>query len=399
VTTPDPRDRALDGLLRRQLSDAAEASDACLDAETLAAWMDGGLNAHAQALVEAHAAGCARCQALMAAIVKSEPAPATAAAEPWWNRWSWRWLVPLTAAAAATLVWMIVPGDERRDAPPEQELTQARAASPAPTVPAETPASPPAVPEEAPLAAPSTSALGKTAPGPAPSSGAAKPSPAAPEAAGRLADAPTALAEARQEQAKQVGADTPSVLNETVRVEQRSAKAAPQAQTPAAQAPGASVGGVAAGAREAYADSAVAGGITSRDPAVRWRLAGPGVVERSTDQGASWARLETGVAAMFTAGSAPSASVCWLVGPRGLVLVTTDARMAARGQSLYGRSRRGGRDRRPHRHRAHGGWARVPHHRRRCEMGGDTLVRATSPADPAAAGSAPQAVSTPCRPR
>jgi hypothetical protein len=322
VTTPDPRDRALDGLLRRQLSDAAEASDACLDAETLAAWMDGGLDAHAQALVEAHAAGCARCQALMAAIVKSEPAPATAAAEPLWNRWSWRWLVPLTAAAAATLVWMIVPGDERRDAPSEQEFTQARAESPAPTVPAEAPASPPAVPEEAPLAAPSASALGKTAPGPAPSSGAAKPSPAAPEAAGRLADAPAALAEARQEHAKQVGADTPSVLNETARVERRSAEAAPQVQ-----APGAPVRGVAAGAREAYADSAVAAGIISRDPAVRWRLAGPGVVQRSTDQGASWARLETGVVAVFTAGSAPSASVCWLVGPRGLVLVTTDARV------------------------------------------------------------------------
>jgi hypothetical protein len=326
VTTPDPRDRALDGLLRRQLPDAAEASDGCLDAETLAAWMDGGLDARAQTRVEAHAAGCARCQALMAAIVKSAPEPATAAAEPWGNRWSLRWLVPLTAAAAATLVWMIVPGDERRDAPLEQELTQARAESPAPTMPAEAPASPPAVREEAPLAAPSASVLDKAAPGPAPSSGTAKPSPAAPEAAGRLADAPTALAEARQEQAKQVGADTPSVLNETARVERRSAEAAPQAQAPAAQAPRAPVGGVAEGAREAYADSAVARDITSRDPAVRWRLAGPGVVERSTDQGATWAQLDTGVVAVFTAGSAPSASVCWLVGPRGLVLVTTDAR-------------------------------------------------------------------------
>lgn len=321
MTTPDPRDRALDGLLRRQWSEAAETSDVCLDAETLAAWMDDGLDAQAQTRIEAHAAGCARCQALMAAIVKSEPAPATAAAEPWWTRWSLRWLVPLTAAAAATLVWMGVPGDGPRDAPLEQELTQARAESPAPIVPAEAPASPPALREDAPLATPSASEPGKAAPGPAPSTGAAKASPVAPEAAGRLADAPTALAEARQEQAKQVGAETPSVLNETARVERRSAEAAPQAQAPRAP-----VGGVAAGAREAYADTAVAAGIASRDPSVRWRLAGPGAVERSTDQGASWARLETGVAARFTAGSAPSASVCWLVGPRGLVLVTTDAR-------------------------------------------------------------------------
>ena len=45
---------------------------------------------------------------MLAAIVRSEPdAPA---AEPWWSRMHLRWLVPLTAAAAATVLWMVVPG-------------------------------------------------------------------------------------------------------------------------------------------------------------------------------------------------------------------------------------------------------------------------------------------------
>jgi photosystem II stability/assembly factor-like uncharacterized protein len=48
-------------------------------------------------------------------------------------------------------------------------------------------------------------------------------------------------------------------------------------------------------------------------------------VERSTDGGASWARLDTGVGAVLTAGHAPSALVCWLVGRDGTVLLTTDA--------------------------------------------------------------------------
>ena len=41
MTTDDPRDRALDTLLGRRPEAAASAD--CLDAETMAAWADGGL--------------------------------------------------------------------------------------------------------------------------------------------------------------------------------------------------------------------------------------------------------------------------------------------------------------------------------------------------------------------
>jgi photosystem II stability/assembly factor-like uncharacterized protein len=64
--------------------------------------------------------------------------------------------------------------------------------------------------------------------------------------------------------------------------------------------------------------------IFSPDRSVQWRIAGPGQVERSID-GMTWQTQTTGVSAVLTAGSAPSANVCWMVGTRGVVLRTTDS--------------------------------------------------------------------------
>jgi photosystem II stability/assembly factor-like uncharacterized protein len=63
--------------------------------------------------------------------------------------------------------------------------------------------------------------------------------------------------------------------------------------------------------------------IVSPDPNVQWRLSGR-TVERSADAGRTWQMQPTGADADLLAGAAPSASVCWLVGGRGLVLVSTD---------------------------------------------------------------------------
>ena len=73
------------------------------------------------------------------------------------------------------------------------------------------------------------------------------------------------------------------------------------------------------------ASETVASEIVSPDPAVRWRIAGS-VVQRSTDGGARWDAVPTGVASPLTAGAAPSASVCWVVGRGGVVLLSTDGR-------------------------------------------------------------------------
>src|SRR5262245_5239132 len=96
------RDASMDKLLASTLkasgTEAREMTrDAHLDAETLAAWADDALGASERASAEAHAAGCARCQQLLAAMVRTlpEPEPKTSP----WRMPSLGWLVPLTAAA------------------------------------------------------------------------------------------------------------------------------------------------------------------------------------------------------------------------------------------------------------------------------------------------------------
>jgi hypothetical protein len=64
--------------------------------------------------------------------------------------------------------------------------------------------------------------------------------------------------------------------------------------------------------------------IASPNPMTRWRVAGPGRVERSTNGGAQWERATLPEPATLTGGSSPSASICWLIGRNGAVYVTTN---------------------------------------------------------------------------
>jgi photosystem II stability/assembly factor-like uncharacterized protein len=74
--------------------------------------------------------------------------------------------------------------------------------------------------------------------------------------------------------------------------------------------------------------------IVSPDPSSRWRVnSGTArlggfvtVVQRSTDRGVSWSDQSIDVPAQITAGWSPSASVCWLVGRGGMVLLSGDGR-------------------------------------------------------------------------
>src|SRR4051812_9856759 len=102
-------DAALDRVLGPTLKGRVEAppDGGCLDADTLAAWADEGLAAAERNAVESHAAGCARCQALLAAMVKALPPP-EAAVSPVRTRAFW-WLAAMTPVAAALLIWVAVP--------------------------------------------------------------------------------------------------------------------------------------------------------------------------------------------------------------------------------------------------------------------------------------------------
>jgi len=65
--------------------------------------------------------------------------------------------------------------------------------------------------------------------------------------------------------------------------------------------------------------------IASPNASTRWRIVGGSQVERSTNAGADWqATTPLPATGVLTTGMSPSASVCWIVGRAGIVLVTSD---------------------------------------------------------------------------
>src|SRR5690349_638409 len=95
------------GVLRETLRGrmTPDPSAGCLDGEVLAAWSEGTLDAGERDALEGHAADCARCQALLAAMARIEPHSPSR----WWRPSTFGWLAPLAAAAAAILIWITLP--------------------------------------------------------------------------------------------------------------------------------------------------------------------------------------------------------------------------------------------------------------------------------------------------
>jgi hypothetical protein len=303
--------RVLRETLRDQLATPSSTSG-CVDVEMLAAWADGTLSRNERAMIESHAATCARCQAMLAAMARTTPIVAT---RKWWQTTNVRWLVPIaTTAALAVVVWVKSPvGRQARPAaagsvsapiaetrtvdavaakPPEPEPVERRKATErrrsqlvesAPARAQETPAAPIVSPqrEEASNAAARDSAGAREVapPAKAPAQGAAL--------APASAQSPTASS----------AASAPNAVAETVVI-------APP-QTFAAKA----------GAFQA---------IQSPRQDIVWRIVAGTSVERSTDGGVTWQPQWTGAAVRLTAGAAPSPRTCWLVGAGGVVLVSQD---------------------------------------------------------------------------
>ena len=275
MDTSRERDQAVERLLRQSLKAPRQAgvTDSCLDAETLAAWIDGGLSGAALEMAQSHVADCARCQSLVGAMARTNavvPQPAPERSTRGWLPW----LVPLTAAVAAVAIWVAVPRDTR-----------------APVAP------PPAATDVGRQAADSNT-----------------PQPAVRD------DRPRAPAGEAQETKAELRKDSGRLEADSLK--QRQAVSTPAAAAP----PAAPAAEAAAPARSANLLAERVGvEIVSPDPSVRWRVAGS-VVERSTNGGASWDAVPTGVAAELTAGAAPSTDVCWVVGRGGVVLLSIDGR-------------------------------------------------------------------------
>ena len=275
MTSDSERDRSIEGMIRRTLRARApaQADRTCIDPETLAAWVEGALSRNDVASLEAHAAGCARCQTMLAAMARTAPPPATT--EPSWRTWLMPVAVPLTTAAAIAIALSVI-------------LTRQQ----------------PASVEEDRAAASLSIARDYELPG----------NPIGGEALGSRAGR-TGEASRLADQDARMMARTPAPPAA------RSTSPAPAA-TPSASDAFMSRRAESIGVTEARF---VPIEIPSPDPMRRWRLL-PGRVERSTDGGVTWTAQYSDPLIAPLAGAAPSPDVAWVVGRAGLVLLSTDGR-------------------------------------------------------------------------
>ena len=261
------RDRILEQALKHELRAAGTApAGVCLDAETLGAWADGGLEPAAMSAVEVHVSSCARCQAIVGTVMKGASAVGTSSTVRTPSTlalWRW-WLAPIAAGVTAVTLWMVVP-----------EQTQLATAPPQPS-------------DAKATQAPSAETI-------APSAPAKDKEPVPEQSTDRLARnnkfAATAREDRPQEKQNEERKEEGAALQERAKLADAVAPAAP----PAAAAPAPS----ATAARQAPAELAA---LQKNAP----KIAAPPGIE-------------------VTNQSAPSESVCWFVGRAGLVLLTTDA--------------------------------------------------------------------------
>src|SRR5262245_23736681 len=344
------QDQSFERLLRTALpkEPAASGIGPFLDAETLAAWLDGGLTSKQLAQAELHVSSCARCQAAVASTMTSAPLVASSEIERPARAWRLGWLVPLAAGVAAAGLWFMVPSPPTTmPAPESSQVALDRAAQ----APVEQPATPAPARDQQAL----DSSLSKLADARSQQNEERKEQ--APTAAkleafrAQRADELAPGARARQEAeakdaAKSIAENTPPppqepanrqfapVVSPAAPVVSPSADAsalgAPAATAPAPSA--AAMGAPPAAPRAALSSVAASRSgnlqtpfeVVSPTPAIRWRVSIGGTIERSIDAGATWVAQSSGVQADLVAGSSPSPDVCWLVGRSGTVLRTVD---------------------------------------------------------------------------
>jgi hypothetical protein len=279
-----------------------------LDAETVAAWLDGGLDAASLAAAEAHASNCDRCQALLATAARTLPADGAVGTRheaPGTSRiWKW-WLAPIAATAAAVTIWMVVPQDPMQRPPsqaPASEMAQRSAEAEKPSPPAE----PPPAAARAPQPAPAEQA------GDARFAESRRNLPRADAEAKAKVDTQPARDAALRDQAKQAG-------NRLEKLEENRERAAEVPAAPAAAPP------ESAPLRATQLRKQVASlEFVSPDPNRRWRANTPGTIELSQDGGRTWIPVRLNAGEVVTAGASPAPLVCWIVGRDGLVLLATD---------------------------------------------------------------------------
>ena len=326
---PD-RDRAIEALLRNQPPQAV--GEPCLEAETLAAWVDGGLTDEEVALAEVHLAACSQCQAMLAVIAKGSPmAPSP---EPWWRRsWGLGLLVPLTAGAAAIALWVASPAyqnPQKLSVAAQNEAVDARKPDASALADRFEVASSPTGSLRSPAATAPQQKRDAT-------DGEKRALRQEEKTATTNAGGRDDLKERKLEApAESLGAVVAPVASPSVPPPAAASPATaplpaarPQAAPPPA-APAAKANADAAAPARSRAVSeqlsVATTDIVSPNPSIRWRIGRAGSVQYSTNGGASWEPTATGVSLDLSAGASPAPSVCWMVGRAGTIILTADGR-------------------------------------------------------------------------
>jgi hypothetical protein len=254
----------------------AAAPDACLDAETLAAWADGKLNGQAAAAVETHASSCPRCMAVLAAMERT--APAVPVQHAWTPARLFRWLVPIAAAATAVAIWVIVPNRPATVpvAAPVEESQAASARSDADT------SAQPIVPAPAPE-------LGARNQKTAPIQDAEPQVKVERQLRDEFRERRTN--EAMRPPAAAAPSAAPSEPPSAPMAAQAPAAPAAQAQRAAKSAESADVGAVAGGAGFLSRIAVTSESTATVNQLFRWRVMGGTEIERSSDGGKTWRKV------------------------------------------------------------------------------------------------------------
>ncbi len=287
-------------------------SEGCFDAEILAAWADGALDARKSSIVELHASNCSRCMAMLASIERTRPEVETPPARAWAIGSLLRWGVPLTAAATAIAIWVMVPNRSLTRIEPmaDRQDASAPAAAPAPAMPAPEPAPNREQEQFAPKLESPAAPQGLDAAIPPPAMTA--PTTADKQVAERSSEGALARenAELRDEEKRreQSALEAMSARARTLQDQNQApappaTKPAPPPAAAAAPAPANETVAIAPGRQAALAQGIPSSESTAPSNAlIRWRVMAWVSVERSIDGGNTWIKtaVPPGVAPNYT---------------------------------------------------------------------------------------------------
>ncbi len=368
----DERDRRFDKALSRHLrashgaAEAALQRGSCPDAETLAAYHERSLLPEELNSWKEHIVGCAHCQMILAQLESTDQIPLEAADKEEAHAMG-ESVTAVTAQNLETLPVMAAPG--KSQAAPETRLRgKARpfrlSSGVLPPAPSDLPKSKPATDETASSNTRAESGAIRLRQKPDYQARSAPEKPFADTEKGLRKDAGRDSSEEMLRAGNQADLDAKAVagpLQEKLELQEQG-RAQPQGQAANVQsqnqnAYSSKVAGPAplnqaqpakkmktappapaapeppsAGVAGLTAATSMMEAVTVSNPRLIsppgsnavWRAGRAGLIEFSSDNGASWSRQTSGVLVDLLAGSAPSDKVCWMVGRVGAVLLTTD---------------------------------------------------------------------------